>query len=130
MDAERLLNEAYMEWRHLAEVEGEAIALRNWSMVAASQNALQHLQRQISRLAPMVRADWLNSGAEGAAKERALNAVIRELIGLERRNRTLLEGLYEAACIKREELDQASRNLKQIQRSYNSGRPAAWTSFS
>lgn len=130
MDAERQLNEAYIEWRHLAEVEGEAIASRNWPMVAASQKALQLLQERISRVSPLVRADWSKSGAEGAAKERALNMVIRELIGIGRRNQTLLNGLQEAARAKRVQLDQASRNLKQIQHSYDSCRPAAWTSFS
>ncbi|HUA39665.1 MAG TPA: hypothetical protein VMA35_14825 [Candidatus Sulfopaludibacter sp.] len=120
MSAERQLAEAYREWRHLAEIEGESITGRNWTLVAACQKALQDLQGRISRLTPAARNEWPKSDRERAVRERALNAVIRELIGLERRNQTLLNGLREAARLKLGQLAQAGRNLEQIQQSYGS----------
>lgn len=130
MNAERQLVEAYGEWRHLAEIEGEAIGARDWMMVAASQTALRHLQERISSLSPTVREEWSKRGDERVVKERGLTAIIHELIGLERRNQTLLNSLQEAARLKLNQLDQAGRNLKRIQRSYGSTDPTAWTSFS
>lgn len=130
MSTERQLAEAYGEWRHLAEIEGEAITTHNWTLVAASQKALQQLQERISRLSPAARKEWSKSGTERTLKEQALETTIRELIGLERRNQTLLSGLCEVARVKREQLSQASRNLKQIQRSYGASHAAARTLFS
>ena len=130
MNAERDLTEAYQEWRGLAETEGAAIGAGNWSLVSASQKALQHLQERISRLAPAAREEWSNSGGNRAAKEGILNATIHELIKLEHRNQTLLAALQEATRVKIGELGRAGRNLKQIQRSYGFDQPAAWSSLS
>jgi len=130
MNAERQLTEAYKEWRHLAEVEGEAIVARNWLLVAASQKALQHLQERISRLSPIARQEWSNAAGDRTVRQQALDAMIQELIGLERRNQTLLNALCEAARVKLGQLGQAGRSLQQIRRSYGSSQAAAWVSFS
>jgi hypothetical protein len=128
--AERELAKAWQEWRRLAEAEGEAIGAGNWSLVAACQAALQELQATISRLTPVVRNEWAKSGGEGAGRERALNATIHELIRLARRNQTLLDSILAVARTKLGQLNEAGRNLKQIQRSYGAARPAAWKAFS
>lgn len=130
MSADRLLTEAYEEWRHLAETEGGAITTRDWALLAACQKALQQLQERISRLLPAAREEWSKQGTERSIKERASETTLRELMGLERRNQTLLNGLYEAARLKLEQLGQAGRNLKQIQRSYGGSSPAACTLYS
>jgi len=130
MNAEHDLTEAYQEWRGLAETEGEAINAANWILVSACQKALQQLQQRISRLAPAVREEWSKSRTSRAAKEGLLNATIRELIQLEHRNRTLLQAMKEATLVKLDQLGQAGRNLKQIQRSYAVERPAFWSSVS
>ena len=130
MNAEHDLTEAYEEWRRLAVTEGEAIGARNWSLVAACQKALQQLQERISRLSPAVREEWTKSKSGQAIKERILNATINELIQLEKRNQTLLRAIQDATRVKLDQLCEAGRNLKQIQRSYGVERPAAWTSFS
>ena len=130
MNVERDLTEAYQEWRRLAETEGEAIGAGNWSLVSACQKALQHLQERISRLSSAVREEWLKSGCRRAAKEERLKATITELIRLEQRNQTLLQAMKEATRVKLDQLNQAGRNLQQIQRSYGMDRPAGWSSFS
>jgi len=130
MNAERQLTEAYQEWRGLAETEGEAIGTGNWSLVSACQMALQHLQERISQLSLTTKEEWSKSGGDRAAKEGALKATIHELTRLEQRNQTLLAALKEATRVKLDQLGQAGRNLKQIQRSYGSDRPAMWSSFS
>ena len=130
MQADHDLTEAYQEWRYLAETEGEAIQSGNWSLVSASQKALQHLQERISRLLPAVRAEWSKPGGDRTAKELNLNTTIRDLIKLEQRNRALLGTRLEAARAKLDQLSQVSRNLKQLQRSYGPAPLAAWTSFS
>ncbi len=130
MNPERDLTEAYQEWRRLAEAEGEAIGAGNWGLISACQKALQNLQEKISRLSPAVREEWSKSGDNLAAKDGALKATLQELIHLEQRNQTLLAAIQEATRIKLEQLGQAGRNLKQLQRSYGLERPAAWTSFS
>ena len=130
MNAERHLNEAYQEWRGLAEAEGAAIGASNWGVVAACQKALQQLQERISRLSLAVREEWSKTGGNRAVKEAGLNATIHELIHLQQRNQTLLKGILETTRLKLDQFGQAGRNLKQIQRSYGSDRPAIWNSFS
>ena len=85
------LEEAYAEWRGLAESEGEAIRTQNWSQLAVCQKALGHLQERITDLTQAVRAE---AGPESPARELALRSIVGELIQLERRNQTLLDGAY------------------------------------
>jgi len=114
----------------LAEIKGDAIGAGNWSLVFACQKALQHLQERISRITPAVRAEWSKSGENRTVKEKVLSTTIHDLIQLEHRNQTLLQSIMEATRVKLDQLGQAGRNLKQIQRSYGSDRPAIWNSFS
>ena len=130
MNPERDLTEAYQEWRRLAETEGEAIGAGDWGLVSASQKALQHLQERISRISQAAREEWSKSECSRTVKEGILNATIQELVKLQQRNQTLLNAIQEATRLKLNQLGRAGQNLKQIQRSYDSGRPAAWTSFS
>jgi hypothetical protein len=130
MIAERKLSEVYQEWRRLAETEGEAIGTRNWSLVAACQQAIQHLQEQISRISPAARKEWAKSGSDGTAKVASLKATIHELIQIEQRNQNLLGAMKTTMRTKLDQLDQAGWNLKKIQRSYGGERVAAWSSFS
>lgn len=130
MNAERNLIEAYQEWRRLAETAGEAIGARNWSLVSACQKAIQQLQDQITRLLPAVKREWAEAGGDSPAREASLKAAIHELIQIEQRNQTLLGSMKEAMRAKLDQLDQAGLNLKKIERSYSTARPAAWSSFS
>ena len=69
-------------------------------------------------------------GSGRIAREKQLDATVRELIELERRNNTLLGAIRENARQQLEQLDRAGRNLKRIHRSYSGELPNAWTSFS
>jgi hypothetical protein len=69
-------------------------------------------------------------GSGRSAKSKHLDATIRELIDLERRNHTLLNSIRENAQQQLEQLDRAGRNLKRIHRSYSGELPNAWNSFS
>jgi hypothetical protein len=130
MSAEQALLNAYSEWRRLAEAEGKAVRMRNWNLLLECQQAIKKIQPLITQLRFAARAEWKNSGADRAAKEENLRTIVSELIELGQRNKMLLQTARDAAQAKRQELEQAGRNLKRLQLSYVSARPAAWTSFS
>ena len=130
MNADHELTEAYQEWRRLAEAEGRAIQACNWSLLAACQKALQNLQTRITKISGAARAEWKKMGAARKKREQQVNAMILELIELEKRNNTLLKSVRETTQQRLEQLDSASNNLKRIRRSYSSESPMAWSSFS
>jgi hypothetical protein len=130
MSAERALLNAYLEWRRLAEAEGKAIRMRDWKFLLECQQALKKLQPFISQLSFAARSEWKKSGADFAAKEDLIRAVVLELIELGQRNKISLQTARAAAQAKREQLAAAGRNLKRLQVSYVSTRASAWTSLS
>jgi len=130
MNTDHELNEAYQEWRRLAEVEGQAIQSCNWSLLSACQKALQNLQERVTRLSKAARDEWKKMGAGRVAKEKQNNATVRELIEMERRNNTLLQAIRETAQQQLEQLHRAGHNLKKVHQSYSGERTVAWTSFS
>ena len=129
-NADHELTEAYLEWRRLAEAEGQAIQACNWSLLAACQKALQNLQTRITKLSDAARSEWKKMGAARKQREAQVNATIFELIELEKRNSTLLKSIRETAHERLEQLDRAGQNLKRIHRSYSSETPVIWSSFS
>jgi hypothetical protein len=130
MSAEQSLLNAYSEWHRLTEAEGKAIHLRDWNFLLECQAVIKKIQPLITQLTLAARDEWKNSGADCAAKEKIIHAMVWELIELGRRNQMLLQAARAAAQAKREELEQADRNLKRLQISYVSARPAEWTFFS
>ena len=130
MTAERDLNLAYQEWHRLAEAEGEAIRTCDWSLLSACQEALQALQQRTIRLSEAAKREWSRAGMDRPVGIKKLEATVRQLIELEHNNETQLNAVREAAQKKLEQLQQAGRNLKRVQRSYVRERPTAWTSFS
>src|ERR1051325_7487270 len=116
MNPEHELTAAYDEWRRLAEAEGQAIQTCNWSLLSACQNALKNLQRRCTDLSELARNEWKKLGPLGAAKQKKLNTTVQELIALEHRNSILLNAIRESAHQKLEQLGDAGRNLKRIQR--------------
>ena len=130
MNAERELTAAYYEWRRLAEAEGQAIQTCNWSLLSACQNALKNLQQRVTELSELARNEWKKIGSSGVAKQKKFNDTIHELIALEHRNSILLRAIRESGQQKLEQLGDAGRNLKRIQRTYSGESTVAWTSFS
>jgi hypothetical protein len=129
-NADRELDEAYSEWRRLAEVECAAIQTCNWSLLSACQKALKNLQQHITELSEASKKEWQKMGSGRIARENQLDATVRELIELERRNNTLLTAIRENARQQLAQLDRAGRNLKRIHHSYSGELPNAWNSFS
>ena len=117
MNAEDTLSDLYREWRRLAELEGDAIRARDWSLLADCEKSLRALQPKILR-------------QHEAAPKSACHATIAELIELARHNLELLEQCRRAASLQRTRLYQTRANLQRIQRSYASTPQAAWVSFS
>jgi ElaB/YqjD/DUF883 family membrane-anchored ribosome-binding protein len=130
MSADHQLQEAYKEWRRLAETEGEAIRTRNWSLVADCQKALQRLQPAILRHTQDAQQEWKSLGLDGASKDEQFRSVIAELIQIESHNNALLQDLQQVAQRQLSQLDRASQTLRQVQRIYAPARPTVWSSFS
>ena len=130
MSAEKALLNAYAEWRRLARATGRAIQLRNWKLVLECQAVIQQLQPNVTRLTRAARAEWKKSGADLAAREEKIHRVVRELMATVAANNSLLATARKTAESERKQLEQASQNLKRLQKSYVPGRPAAWTSVS
>jgi hypothetical protein len=130
MSAENSLLEAYEEWHRLTEAEGKAIRMRDWNFLLDCQRVIQKLQPVITQLNREVREEWRQTGVDLAAKEKKLRTVISELIEMGRKNKLLIQEAREVAKAERDQLEQASLNLKRLQQSYVAARPAAWVSFS
>jgi hypothetical protein len=130
MNADRALQEAYQEWRRLAEAEGEAICARNWTLLFDCQNALRRLQPLIIRRTGEARREWKQNGLDCRERENILCTMVKSLIELERRNYSLLEDRRHAAEMELAKLEEASLTLRRIQRSYAPVRLPSWTSLS
>jgi len=130
VNAESQLNQALQEWRRLAEAEGEAIQLCNWPLVSECQNALRDLQPRILEFSRSAREQWANLGSQRHGKQEALRQALGGLIEIESRNYARLTALRQTAMARLEQLETASRTLRQVHRSYAPKAPAAWSSFS
>jgi hypothetical protein len=130
MSAEQALFESYREWRRLSVAAGRAIQQRNWDFLRDCQELVRQLQPQIDQQAREARAEWLQSGADLAAKEAEIGVIVAELVELGQRNQSWLRDARRAAQAERGRLEQAGQNLRLLQQSYAFARPAGWTSFS
>jgi hypothetical protein len=130
MSAEQALFDAYREWRRLARAAQKAISRRDWKFFFECQNIIQKNQPFISDLTEEVRKEWKRQKVSCAAKEKELCKMISDLMRMLESNQQLLQTMRAAAMAKREELEQAGRNLKRLQDSYVLTRTPAWTSFS
>jgi hypothetical protein len=130
VNIENELQNAYREWRRLAEAEGEAIRAGAWGFVRDCQEALRRLQSRLNPLVETARLRWDQLGPDGAPGREALRGVVAQLIDLERRNQARLQLHRRMLSDRRERLDQASRNLRQVQKSYARALPPKWSSLS
>jgi hypothetical protein len=115
------LHALYLQWRQLTRSEGEAIRLAAWTQVEQCQLAKGRLQPRISEVSARL---------DAVAHEREFRPVVDELIQLEKQNREVLQAQRQVARQQKDELDQASRHLRQIHRSYVPVAPAHWQSYS
>ena len=124
------LLEAYSDWGRLAQLEGEAIRARDWSLVADYQKQLSALQPRITRLTQQAREERQSDGVNHAEKESHLRGIISGIIELETQNNASLAAAKEVTRKQLDQLDSARQNLKRVRRSYSPLRPAVWNSFS
>jgi hypothetical protein len=130
MSTDSQLQNDCVEWRRLAESEGEAIRARNWSLVAECQTALRQLQPRIARHALDARKEWMRLGPIRKEKESSFRATLQSLIEIGVSNRAILDRLRETARSNISQLEQAGRNLRKIHRFYSRSVPSTWSSVS
>jgi hypothetical protein len=125
MNAESELIHAYREWLRLARAETKAIQTRNWDLLSDCHLAIRDFQAHITALTQEVRAEWQRTGCNTAEKEKNLKVFAAELIELTRTNQSLLQATLRNARRQLDQLGEAGRNLKLLQRSY--GLVPAWS---
>ncbi len=103
------LSALYRQWRRLTESESQAIRANAWAQVEAVQSAKARLQPRIAEV---------SAALEPVAHEQRFYPVVEELIQLEQGNRELIQAQRQIAQLQKEQLDQSSRNLRQLHRSY------------
>jgi hypothetical protein len=118
MSAEAELINAYREWYRLAEAESKAIQTRNWNLLSDCQTAIKDFQTLVSRLTVESREEWDRTGCNRAEKERHIQVLVGGLIELTRQNQTALLAARHTAQQRLDQLGEAGRNLKRLQRSY------------
>jgi hypothetical protein len=125
MNAESELFHAYREWHRLAHAETKAIQTRNWDLLADCHLAIKDFQAHITSLTREARAEWQRTGCSLAEKESNLRVFVTELVELTRRNQGFLQTTRLAARKELDQLGEAGKNLKWLQRSY--GFVPAWS---
>jgi hypothetical protein len=121
MNAMSELAALYEQWRSLTDDEGKAIEAAAWIQVEQYQTAKGRLQPRITEVIQRLDAVVL---------EREFRPVVEELMRLEQRNSALLQRQRSAAERQRQELARASRNLRQIHKSYVPPVRTHWHSYS
>ncbi len=115
------LTALYHQWRTLTENEGRAIAADSWPDVEQCQRAKSRLQPRIIEVSQRL-ADDLH--------DRQFRLVLEELMQMERQNGTSLNERRKAADQARETLQQSSRSLRQLHKSYVPPAKTLWQSYS
>lgn len=130
MIAKKSLFDAYNSWEQLTQTEGAAIQSGDWARVAECQQAKQGLQKQIIHLTESAQAECIETGLDSKNFERDLRPIINKLISMESRNSELLAIRRQAADLEKLDLEQASNNLRRVQKSYSPATAAVWNSYS
>lgn len=130
MIAKKNLFEAYETWSQLTQAESAAIEASDWARVAECQSSKQVLQKQIISLTESAQAECIETGLNSTHFERDLRPIINSLISMETRNAELIAVKRQAADVEKLGLDQASNNLRRVQKSYSPPTAAVWNSYS
>jgi hypothetical protein len=130
MIAKKKLFDAYDSWEQLTQAEGSAIQSGDWSRVAECQQAKQGLQKKIIHLTESAQAECIETGLDSKNFERDLRPIINNLISMESHNSELLAIRRQAADVEKLDLDQASQNLRRVQKSYSPPASPVWNSYS
>src|SRR5437773_10556166 len=112
------LTEAYQSWGEWTRREGDAIQAADWMHVRQCQEAKRHLQTRILQLTDATQRQCLRGEFEAADLERQVRSLVANLITLENRNEQLLREQQQKLEAQREQLEEANRNLRRVQRAY------------
>jgi len=115
------LTALYHQWRTLTEDEGRAIAAEFWPGVEQCQHAKSRLQPRIIEVSQRLSTEY---------HDRLFGPVLEELKNMECQNGTLLRERRQTADRVRETLEQSSRNLRQLHKSYVPPAKILWQSYS
>ena len=118
MNAESELLRAYREWHRLAQAETKAIQTRNWSLLTDCHLAIKDYQIMVARLTQEARVEWQRTGCNVAEKEKNLQVLISDLLDITRQNQGRLQTALAKAREQIDQLGEAGKNLKRLQRSY------------
>ena len=116
------LNALYRQWRRLTEAEARFIRGNFWDQIDQLQSTKAHLQPRITEMSAQL---------DPVEHEHRFRPVVEELIRLEQHNRELIQAQRQIAQHQKEELEQSSRHLRQLHRSYAPGLARThWQSYS
>ena len=130
MSAKVKLLSLYEDWRTWSQVEGDAILTADWGRVEQCQGAKKELQGAIVRRTQDAREELRLQGGDPQVLDAPLRALVNELIGLEMRNQSYLGTQRVALENERNEVDEGSRRIAKIHKSYASPSSAGWEQYS
>ncbi|HEY0456226.1 MAG TPA: hypothetical protein VGE41_07600 [Verrucomicrobiae bacterium] len=128
MSAESELMDLYNRWRALSNMEGEAILACDWVQLAEAQNEKRLLQDHAVALSERLRCE--HSADEAQAAQNRLQALVADLVCIEKKNGEMLAKQRRAVEGKNQELRRAGLHLRQIHGAYAPGADAAWNCYS
>ena len=120
----------YERWRELGAAETAGIHAGDWRKIERAQAAKQALQPQIDEQIRAFRQEVERASGDWRKAGSALKTILDELTQLELRNRDLLQAKMQEVRFVRDDLQRASRNLRQVQRAYATESDAIWHSYS
>lgn len=129
MEPEKQVLSLFAEWRTLTEAEHDAILQGEWSALERHQLRKEQLKEALIEATEV----WNRSQHTetlSAQREWRFRGVVDELILLESRNQEALHVQQERVRTELGRLDQASRNLRGVQRAYGGPCRSAWQSYS
>ena len=106
-------------WREISLAERDAISSSDWRRVEQCQSEKRGLRMEVDEYSPVQRFN-----------DSTIQRISSELISLESANATLVSTKRVSAENDRRQLERASRNLRQVQRAYGSGKESVWNSYS
>ncbi|HOW64085.1 MAG TPA: hypothetical protein P5186_12400 [Candidatus Paceibacterota bacterium] len=130
MSARIALLGLYQEWQELTDNEGSAIRLNAWQEVREYQDAKLLLQQRIVETTTTLRREVAMGAYDRQEIETEFKSIINQLIDMENRNREWLAEQRRFAELRRDELAQSARNLRQVHRAYVPDKAPAWNSYS
>lgn len=130
MTAQKNLFDAYTTWEQMTQAESVAIQSNDWLRVAECQQTKLGLQKRIIALTETAQAECIETGLGTKNFECELRPVINHLMAMESQNAELLSARRQAADVEKLDLDQASQNLRRVQKSYSPPTAAVWNTYS